>query len=138
MKEASGGVQGRGLERARTVRCIRDALGRTQAELAALLGVSPKAVQVQLLVLLALYRRQTMDDVPCWEVRRCPAATRERCSAFVIGRGQFCWFIGSKECAPEVSGAGAEGLPCLQCAVVRRLLRGPAQLATGTEPGAGE
>ena len=108
--------------------------------MAAALGISVKAVQsyeqgwretpvrvmIQLLVLLALYRKQTMDDVPCWEIRRCPAAQRERCASFTVGRGQFCWFIGSKECRPDASsGNGRQAaLPCMTCPVVRRLLTG--------------
>jgi DNA-binding transcriptional regulator YiaG len=129
--------------RSQTVKRIREVIGRTQAELGATLGVSAKAVQsweqgwrevpdrvmTQLLVLLALYRRHTMEEVPCWEVRRCPAGSRDRCSAFAIGRGQFCFYIGSKECAPDAAGREADagdGLPCLRCSVVHRLLRGPA------------
>lgn len=131
-------------ERCQTVKRIRQVIGHTQAELGATLGVSAKAVQsweqgwrevpdrvmTQLLVLLALYRRRTMEEVPCWEVRHCPPGSRDRCSAFAIGRGQFCFYIGSKECPRQVPGqpadAGGGGLPCLRCSVVRRLLRGPA------------
>jgi DNA-binding XRE family transcriptional regulator len=149
MQQVGEDVQDSRQDRARMVRRIREIMGRTQAELGATMGVSSKAVQsyeqgwrqvpvrvmVQLLVLLALYRRQTMEDVPCWEVRRCPAMSRERCSAFAIGRGQFCWYIGSKDCAPDVGDAAGAGLPCLQCSVVHRLLRGPARLPPG--PGIG-
>ncbi|MDP6490379.1 MAG: helix-turn-helix transcriptional regulator [Kiritimatiellia bacterium] len=67
---------------AQTVRHIRNELGRTQLELSDALGISAKAVQsyeqgwrevptrvlIQLLVLLALYRKQKLDDVPCWEI----------------------------------------------------------------------
>lgn len=126
--------------RAETVRQIRGILGRTQAELAGVLGVSAKAVQsyeqgwrqvpvrvmIQLLVLLALYRRQAMDDMPCWEVRDCPASARETCPAFTVGRGQFCWFIGCKTCMPPKPKRGEKDLlPCMRCPVVQRLLRGP-------------
>src|ERR1039458_2407976 len=72
-------------DRAARVKRIRGILSCTQAKLAVALGVSGKAVQsyeqgwrevparvmIQLLVLLALYRKQTMDDVPCWEIRKC-------------------------------------------------------------------
>ena len=123
-------------DRASTVKHIRRILGRTQAELAAALGISAKAIQsyeqgwrdvpvrvmIQIVVLLALYRKYTMDDVPCWEIRRCPAAQRERCASFTVGRGQFCWFIGSKDCRPAKSENSGSIFPCMDCPVVRRLL----------------
>ena len=112
--------------------------------IAAALGISTKAVQsyeqgwravpvraiIQLLVLLALYRRRAMDDVPCWEIRDCPLENREKCASFTVGRGQFCWFIGSQECRSETVPDPDEVLPCMQCGVVQRLLRGPAQYNT--------
>ncbi len=132
------GTRKQAVQRSETVKRIRAILGRTQAELAAALGVSVKAVQsyeqgwravpvrvlIQLLVLLALYRKQAMDDVPCWEIRRCPAAQRERCASFTVGRGQFCWFIGSKECRPDHFDGHDVALPCMTCPVVQRLLTG--------------
>ena len=125
-------------DRASTVKHIRGMLGRTQTELATALGVSAKAVQsyeqgwrdvpvrvmIQLLVLLALYRKHTMDDVPCWEIRKCTATQRERCASFTVGRGQFCWFVGSKDGRPVASGNGGAILPCMDCPVIQRLLRG--------------
>jgi DNA-binding transcriptional regulator YiaG len=145
MKNGRGGKRQRKPEttaraetRAETVKRLRGILERTQAELANALGVSEKAVQsyeqgwrdvpvrvmIQLLVLLALYRRHTMDDVPCWEIRKCDPAQRERCASFTVGRGQFCWFVGSKECRPPSSGDSDPVLPCMECPVVRRLLAG--------------
>jgi DNA-binding XRE family transcriptional regulator len=123
-----------------TVQHVRGIMGRTQAELASALGISAKAVQsyeqgwrpvptrvlIQLMVLLALYRRQNMEDVPCWEITRCESSTRERCPSFQVGRGQFCWFIGSKACVPKGKKSPDDGLiPCMECAVIQRLLRGP-------------
>lgn len=145
MKNGRGGNRQRKPEttaraetRAETVKRLRGILERTQAELANALGVSEKAVQsyeqgwrdvpvrvmIQLLVLLALYRRHTMDDVPCWEIRKCDPAQRERCASFTVGRGQFCWFVGSKDCRPAASGNADSILPCMECPVVRRLLAG--------------
>ena len=125
-------------DRASTVKHIRGILGRTQAEVATALGLSEKAIQsyeqgwrdvpvrvmIQLLVLLALYRKHTMDDVPCWELRKCTAAQRERCASFTVGRGQFCWFIGSKDCRPAKSENPGPILPCMDCPVIKRLLTG--------------
>lgn len=128
--------------RAETVRRIRDIMGRTQVELASALGVSEKAVQsyeqgwrdvpvrvmIQLLVLLALYRKRSLDDIPCWEIRECPPEQRDRCASFTVGRGQFCWFIGSKECHRPEAADSKLILPCMQCPVVKRLLSGMSRL----------
>jgi len=113
-------------------------MGRTQKEMALALGISEKAVQsyeqgwrkvpvrvmIQLLVLLALYRKHTIDDVPCWEIRKCSSAQREKCASFTVGRGQFCWFVGSKECRPESPASKDALFPCMDCPVVQRLLTG--------------
>ncbi len=128
----------RGARHADTVKHIRRELGRTQIELSEALGISIKAVQsyeqgwrdvpvrvlIQLLVLLALYRRQKLDDVPCWEIRRCSPDQRESCPSFTVGGGQFCWFIGTKDCRPPDSEAPDAILPCMSCPVVKRLLAG--------------
>jgi len=127
-----------GEDRAAKVKHIRGVLGCTQLELARALGMSAKAVQsyeqawrqvptrvmIQLLVLLALHRKREMDDVPCWVIRNCPPEDRDKCASFTIGWGQFCWFIGSRECRPE-TGGDDDALPCMGCEVVQRLLRGP-------------
>lgn len=113
-------------------------MGRTQAELASALGISEKAVQsyeqgwrdvpvrvmIQILVLLALYQKRTLDDIPCWEIRKCSPAQRETCASFTVGRGQFCWFVGSKDCRPTPGGNSGPILPCMDCPVVQRLLAG--------------
>lgn len=130
--DASAANQGRAV----TVKRIRAVLNRTQAELAGALGVSAKAVQsyeqgwravparvlIQLLVLLALYRRQTMADVPCWEIRRCASSQRDVCPSFSFGRGQFCWMIGVKVCKPGGGSASARVQKCMVCPVVQRLM----------------
>lgn len=125
-------------DRAASVKHIRNIMGRTQAELASALGVSQKAIQsyeqgwrdvpvrimIQLLILLALYQKRTLDDVPCWEIRKCAPVKREKCTSFTVGRGQFCWFVGSANCRPTSRKNTGPILPCLKCPVVQRLLAG--------------
>jgi DNA-binding XRE family transcriptional regulator len=125
--------------KAKSVKKIRLTLGRTQEELARALGISTKAIQsyeqgwrsvpvrlmMQLLILLALYRRQSMQDVPCWKIKRCKADLRKKCMGYTVGRGQFCWFVGVKECMPKDANPKTDVIPCMQCAVIKRLLRGP-------------
>jgi DNA-binding XRE family transcriptional regulator len=128
-------------DRAKTLKDVRATLGRTQAELADALGLSVKAVQsyeqgwrdvpvrvmIQLVVLLALYRKHSMDDIPCWETRHCEEDMRSSCAAFTIGKGQFCWFVGRKDCRPTAGSGPENALPCMTCPVVQRLLRGPSE-----------
>lgn len=127
------------ISKARSVKQIRLTLDRTQEELARALGVSTKAIQsyeqgwrevpvrlmMQLLILLALYRRQSMQEVPCWKIKRCKADLRKRCMGYTVGRGQFCWFVGVEECVPDGADPRADIIPCMQCEVIKRLLRGP-------------
>jgi DNA-binding XRE family transcriptional regulator len=137
-EEPAAGKPGSKAGRSVTVRQIREALGRTQAELARALGISEKAIQsyeqgwrdvpvrvvIQLLVLLALYRKQSIDDIPCWELRKCPPEQREKCASFTVGRGQFCWFVGNSDCRPKEADDLDAILPCMSCPVVQRILKG--------------
>ena len=137
-KEQNQGSPSPQPDRSATVKYIRGILGRTQAELGAALGISEKAIQsyeqgwrivpvrvmIQLLVLLALFRKHTMDDVPCWEIRKCTLAQRKQCASFTVGRGQFCWFVGSHDCRPPQVKNSDAILPCMDCSVVKRLLKG--------------
>ena len=139
VEHADAGLSGH----ADTVHKVRMLLGRTQSELAGALGISSKAVQsyeqgwrvvparvlIQLLLLVALYRKQSGDDVPCWQVRRCDARQRSRCASYTIGDGRFCWFIGDKKCRPDDAASRRATLPCMTCLVVKRLLEGTAQIA---------
>jgi len=125
-------------DRTTTIKQIRGIMKRTQAELAAALGVSEKAIQsyeqgwrevpvrvmIQLLVLLALYQKQTMDDIPCWEIRKCSPDQRSNCASFTVSHGQFCWMIGSKTCSPPNPESPQPIMPCMSCQVVQRLLAG--------------
>ncbi|MDP6523591.1 MAG: helix-turn-helix domain-containing protein [Kiritimatiellia bacterium] len=120
-----------------TVKNVREILGITQTELASALGISAKAVQsyeqgwrdtpdrvmIQILVLLAMYRRKTMKDVPCWEIRHCSEDQRSVCPSFTICQGLFCWLLGSRVCKPEEP-AESKTLACSNCSVAQRLLKG--------------
>jgi DNA-binding XRE family transcriptional regulator len=124
-------------KRARTFKEIRKSLGRTQGELAVALGLSAKAVQsyeqgwrpvpvrvmIQLLVLLSLYRSQSLDEIPCWEIRKCELSLRKRCPSYTVGGGKFCWFIGFRECVPPSGASEDDVMPCMSCPVVQRLMK---------------
>jgi DNA-binding XRE family transcriptional regulator len=101
---------------------LRQALGKSQRELAALLGVSQKAVEsyeqgwrnvpahVERVLYFLLFKCD--DDgagggAPCWESLGCPEETRSKCVAFVAKEGRFCWFFTGKLCA-RAAQAGAK------------------------------
>ena len=111
---------------------IRRSLGKTQAEMASLLGVSPKAVQSfeqgwrsvpvhvarQLLFLLQLGRRAATDSEPCWDERNCPPEIRDKCPAWELRAGHLCWFVTGTLCdgMPQDSWQDKIGL-CEKCPV---------------------
>lgn len=141
--------------RSETVRRIRRGFGITQAQLAKAMGTSAKAIQsyeqgwrkvptralIQMFVLLAIHRRRKLDPVPCWEIRQCPPEARAKCPSHTIGDGQFCWFVsagaGACRCTPGSAASDGEDrlLPCMDCEVIRRLLRDtPAEAFAAPEP----
>jgi DNA-binding XRE family transcriptional regulator len=72
---------------------IRRRLGKTQLQMAQLLGISLKAIQSfeqgwrnilvhierQVLFLLAAKRSPSQKETPCWVIRKCPAETKQNC-----------------------------------------------------------
>ncbi len=111
---------------------LRSSLGKSQRELAELLGVSLKAVEsyeqgwrnvpahVERLLYFLLFKLNE-DEIeaaePCWESKDCPEASRSKCVAFVAKEGRFCWFFTGRLCAAK-PGAGA----CYTCDVFTRML----------------
>jgi len=111
---------------------IRHHLGKTQRELAQLLGVSPKAIQSfeqgwrdipvsterQVLFLMALKYSQNKKAGPCWITRRCSEETRQQCPAWEFQAGHLCWFINGTICGGEVRKSWDEKMNvCRQCTV---------------------
>ena len=92
---------------------IRRYLGKTQSQLARMLGVSPKAVQSfeqgwrnipphaerQVLFLLYLKRQpEAAGQRPCWEARGCGDEQRLQCTAWELRAGNLCWFTNGTVC----------------------------------------
>jgi transcriptional regulator with XRE-family HTH domain len=126
--EARGGRMG-GADFAR----LRSSLGKSQRELAELLGLSLKAVEsyeqgwrnvpahVERLLYFLLFKLNEDEmeaEEPCWESKACPEASRAKCVAYVAKEGRFCWFFTGRLCAAAKS--GAEG--CYTCDVFTRML----------------
>ena len=116
---------------------IRSQLGKTQYQMAQLLGSSLKAVQSfeqgwrnipvhierQVLYLLVLKKLRLKKGRPCWVVRRCPVETKRRCPAWEFQVGDFCWFINGTICHGEVQeGWRMKMKICRQCKVFRTML----------------
>jgi len=117
---------------------IRHYLGKTQAQLARMLGVSPKAVQSfeqgwrnipphaerQILFLLYLKRQpEEADKKPCWETMECGDEQRQQCTAWELRAGNLCWFTNGTVCtgAPQATWHQKMRL-CRQCEVFASLV----------------
>ena len=116
---------------------IRSQLGKTQYQMAQLLGASLKAIQSfeqgwrnipvhierQALYLLVLKKLQRKKGRPCWMVRRCPVETKQRCPAWEFQVGHFCWFINGTICHGEVQDSWRVKMKiCRQCKVFRTVV----------------
>jgi DNA-binding XRE family transcriptional regulator len=95
------------------LKSVRGAIGKTQSQMAALLGVSLRAVQsyeqrwretplhVQKMAALLLYldwRRGRGDPRPCWTVTGCAKELRRCCAAHQFGAGDLCWLVNGTRC----------------------------------------
>jgi len=131
-----GGPRMRGAEFAR----LRASLGKSQRELAELLGLSLKAIEsyeqgwrnvpahVERLLYFLLFKLNEDEirvEAPCWEAKGCPEASRAKCVAYVAKEGRFCWFFTGRLCGsakPSASKPGAAGGGCYACEVFARML----------------
>jgi transcriptional regulator with XRE-family HTH domain len=120
---------------------LRASLGKSQRELAELLGLSLKAVEsyeqgwrnvpahVERLLYFLLFKLNEEDleaEDPCWESKGCPDEVRAKCVAFVAKEGRFCWFFTGRLCAQAKGAASksvdADGRGCYACDVFVRML----------------
>lgn len=107
---------------------IRKKMDKTQREIAALLGVSKKAVEsyeqglrnippnVERIIYFLLFKLNAdkLGDVTfCWDKKECPADVRENCVGWLAKEGVFCWFITGKVCIVE---------NCFQCSFFKENL----------------
>jgi len=113
---------------------IRKKLGRTQKEIAILLGISLKAVcsyeqgwrtipghvERQLLFLVTRKRQKSGKNQNCWELKNCPDERRNRCPAWEFNSGKFCWFISGTICECAARESWEEKIQiCKNCIVMR-------------------
>ncbi len=113
---------------------IRKKLGKTQKELAALLGTSLKAissyeqgwrgipthVERQLLFLLSQKIRQQQPKRNCWEAKKCPDKKRDKCPAWEFDAGHLCWFISGTICDSTTKTSWKEKITvCKECIIMK-------------------
>ena len=116
---------------------IRYCLGKTQNQLAQLLGCSPKAVQSfeqgwrkisvhterQVLFFLALKSYPHKKNRPCWVIRNCPKEIKQYCPAWEFQAGHLCWFINGTICQGEVQETWQKKMKiCHRCEVFQSML----------------
>lgn len=109
---------------------IRKYLGKTQKQLAQLLGLSLKAihsyeqgwrnipayVERQALFLLLAKEALNRNDKACWVIKNCPMVIRQNCSAWEFQLGQLCWFINGTLCQGKVQKNWSEKMNiCRNC-----------------------
>ena len=116
---------------------IRLYLGKTQNQMAQLLGISLKAIQSfeqgwriipvhterQVLFLLGLKKFPRQKNRPCWVIRKCPMETKQNCPAWEFQVGNLCWFINGTICHGQVQENWQKKMKiCRQCKVFRTML----------------
>jgi len=117
---------------------VRIQLGKTQPQIAQLVGCSVKAIQsfeqgirkvpvhverLLLFLLAGLNSHGKKKISPCWEVRDCSLDARRSCPAWEFQMGNYCWFINGTICHGEIQESWGEKITlCRQCNVFRSLL----------------
>ena len=91
---------------------FRAKLGKTQAQMAQLLGVSlkavhsyeqgwrsvPAAVERQMYFLVVKQNTRKGKLKACWQVKKCSPEQKSLCPAWEFGAGELCWFINGTIC----------------------------------------
>jgi DNA-binding XRE family transcriptional regulator len=121
---------------------IRKELGKTQKQMAELLGTSLKAVhsyeqgwrripihaERQTLFLFALKKEKDEKIKSCWIIKKCPSAQKRQCPAWEFRAGKLCWFINGTICQGTVQQDWGEKIKmCRTCEVFTPLLTSKAK-----------
>jgi DNA-binding XRE family transcriptional regulator len=111
---------------------MRQKLGKTQKQMAGLLGTSLKAVQSfeqgwrkvpvhierQTLFLISNRRGARGKFRPCWDIRDCSPEIREVCPAWEFDLGHLCWFVNGTICRGKTQGSWPQKMKiCRGCEV---------------------
>jgi hypothetical protein len=115
----------------------RKKLGKTQREMAQLIGTSIKAVhsyeqgwrsvpghvERQVLFLLSRLPENRKLRQNCWRLTKCPTARRRNCPANEFKSGTLCWFVNGTLCSgiPRKNWNEKMAL-CRNCEVLKQIL----------------
>lgn len=114
------------------LKLFRKKLGKTQEQMAVLLGISVRAIQSfeqgwriipvhverQSLFMHALKMEAQKRLDPCWKIRHCPPKVREICPAWEFKIGPLCWFINGTVCHGKPQESWNEKMAiCRKCEV---------------------
>ena len=117
---------------------IRKKLGKTQSQIAQLLGTSLKAVhsyeqgwrnipvhaERQLLFLAFKLNGGERGRKSCWTIKKCPPDRRSKCPAWEFHSGTTCWFISGTICDGRVRKNWHEKMKiCRSCKVLKSFLK---------------
>ncbi len=115
---------------------IRKRLGKTQKELASLLGISLKAVcsyeqgwrtiqshvERQLIFLMAKKLHPHTETRNCWDIHNCPEEKKKQCPAWEFNAGDLCWFIGGTICDNTIHATWEQKMEmCKNCVVMQNI-----------------
>ncbi len=116
---------------------IRNHLGKTQKQLAQLVGTSLKSIKsfeqgwrdipvyIERQVLFLLVANESLDknNKPCWVIKKCPMTIRQNCPAWEFQVGQLCWFINGTICQGKEQKNWSEKMKiCRKCKVFNLVL----------------
>ncbi|MBA3015443.1 MAG: helix-turn-helix transcriptional regulator [Proteobacteria bacterium] len=116
---------------------LRKSLGKTQKELAELLGISiktlhsyeqgwrqiPAHAERQILFLLSRTRERDSDIKPCWIIKSCPPKRKKACPAWEFQAGKLCWFINGTICECDAQRSWKKKMEiCNKCEVMKSIL----------------
>lgn len=116
---------------------FRKKLGKTQQQLASLLGVSSKAIQSYeqgwravpthveryFIFLVINQRREDKQLEPCWDQKDC--RQKEECSAWEFQSGHLCWYLCGTLCKGTSVSTCKDKLDyCRSCDIFNNLLFG--------------
>ena len=115
---------------------FRAKLGKTQAQMAQILGVSlkavhsyekgwrsvPTAVERQMYFLAVKQNTQKGKLKACWQVKKCSPEQKSKCPAWEFGAGELCWFINGTICDGSVHKNWEEKMKvCRSCEVFNNI-----------------
>jgi hypothetical protein len=115
----------------------RKKLGKTQRQMAQLIGTSIKAVhsyeqgwrsvpahaERQVLFLLSRLPENRKLRKNCWTLTKCPAERRKNCPASEFKTGTMCWFINGTLCSGKPHKNWKSKMEmCRNCDVLKQIL----------------